>query len=92
MADSTRYQKLEPEADGTEPTHDAESPRWYSFDALRQRPEWSGWLRLSFEVVLALAVIGMGTRLLSDSGRGYKGPNDPRKNCEFPIGIVLGRT
>ncbi len=91
MADSTRYQKLEPESDGTEPTHDAESPRWYTFDALRQRSDWAGWLRLGFEVVLVLAVLGMGTRLLSDSGRGYKGPNDPRKSCRYLNGIALGR-
>jgi len=88
MADSTRYQKLEPEADGAEPTHDAGSARWYIFDALRVRPDWAAWLRLAFEVVLVLAVLGMGTRLLSGGGRGYKGPNDPRKNCESPNDIA----
>ncbi|KAK1072016.1 hypothetical protein LTR12_003420 [Friedmanniomyces endolithicus] len=92
MADSTRYQKLEPEADGAEPTHDAERPRWYTIDALRQRPDWAGWLRLGFEVVLVLAVLGMGTRLLSESGRGYKGPNDPRKNFGFVDSVFMNES
>ncbi|KAK5732120.1 hypothetical protein LTR17_010828 [Elasticomyces elasticus] len=82
MTHDTRYHKLEPGAEA----HDGEAPeapRWYTLDALRQQPDRSSLLRLLFETVLVLAVIGLGLKIMLDNGNGYQGPNNPRKDFGF---------
>ncbi len=91
MADSTRYQKLEPEADGAEPTHDAGSARWYIFDALRVRPDWAAWLRLAFEVVLVLAVLVWVRGCFPVVGEATRGPTTHERTVS-PQTTSLGQS
>ncbi|KAK3072014.1 hypothetical protein LTR53_007602 [Teratosphaeriaceae sp. CCFEE 6253] len=92
MASGTIYHKLEYDADGL-PEGEHESPRWYSFQALRQTTDWAGWPRILCEAVLVLAVLGLGiTVLLDRRSIGRQGPNDPQRSFGFVDTVFMNDT
>jgi hypothetical protein len=82
MGDKIAYHPVNDEEGDVEGTATQSAPRW----TVPQDRRWATqWLRILLEVVLVAVVFLLTLKIMLDdrasSGSGYKGPNDPKKDC-----------
>lgn len=83
MSDKIAYQPVNDNerADIEEDAASGSAPRW----SLANSQHWSReWMRIIFEIVLVVLVFLLSLKMMLDDRTatdGYKGPNDPKKDC-----------
>ena len=89
MGDKIAYQPIKDEGADVEDATPSSPPQW----TIPTTHRWpTQWMRVVFEVVLVAVVFFLSLKIMLDgrvsTNSGYRGPNDPKKDCT-PFGLQI---
>jgi len=79
MANNSQYSKLE-----SEPAQNDEQDEGRG-TTRRSTRQLCGWFRLSCEVVLVIAIVALGLKVIAAGSEAPRGRNNPLTSCKHPV-------